>query len=175
MINRIGKTVTLAIISCGPLLAQKAFTERTAPFVIAIATNRETYKVGESVVVVVKKTNIGKANIDCSVSGPSGSWYEMVVTYAGSPAEVTSSLNEILHPPPADPLHSYSGSQMGGTCKSGEARSDEVPLSRYFNMTKPGQYTVYFSKKVYLHQQEYIVVQSNRIVINVRPADPLPE
>jgi len=145
-------------------------------FALHIHTAQNTYKSGDGIIVLVNLANISQENLN-ECRGVGDAWFKMDVREEKGPAEQTDELKRILHPLPPNPddISSMTGSEVCNSLEPGHTGHEEVPVSMYFRMTKPGEYKITFSKDTNPGQLNNIVVKSNTITITVVAADTAPD
>jgi hypothetical protein len=163
----------LFAICVANILGQSNAGKAKAQFTLQIHTAQDTYKSGDGILVLVDLANISQQNFnECREVGDA--WFNMDVRGESGPAEQTEKLKRILHPPPPNPddISSMTGSEICDSLEPGKAGQEEVPVSMYFRMKKPGKYSITFSKGTNPGQPNNIVVKSNTITITVVAPEP---
>lgn len=158
MTNRLFVPV-LSILALCPAMAQSSapeFVLRISPSQSVIPVSKVTqtvFSLGEYLrrfAIEVEEANISShtINIGTSSSDP-GDWYEMKVLLDGEPAPLTKEYYAHLHPQP----HPESGNRIlafgsGGSMplEPGKTAQFRIPITDYFDMSKPGEYEITFSQ-----------------------------
>jgi len=156
----------LLAITTGSVSAQTR-TTKTSPYTLRIHAEKDTYKSGDGILVIVDKTNVSGKTQNLSQSGTPGSWYRMDVRSESGPAEQTEDLKEILHPAAVGPLVDVNNATIAYSLKPGQTAHQNIPLTMYFVMTRPGKYKVTLSEGTDPGQPDNVEVKSNTITITV--------
>jgi hypothetical protein len=180
-----------AILSITALPLAAAFAQAGAPeltlrispsqSVISVSKVSQTvFSLGEYTTrfaIEVEETNISGHTLSGVGSGNTESWYELKVLWDGEPAPPTKSYYAHLHPNPKP--NTESGAHVltfgsGGyiPIEPGKTEKLRVPITDYFDMGKPGQYEITFSKGP--QQGEPIEVESNTVMVTVVPDKDMP-
>jgi hypothetical protein len=129
-------------------------------------------------VVLVTYTNISDVNYSDSNTMDPAFGLDMHVLLNGAPAEETEGMRvvrEVRHPTkPARQVNGVSAPQWSGsvqaphTIKPGKGITFPLAIADYFDMTKPGTYTITVSQETFPHDPaKSVTVWSNTITIVV--------
>ncbi len=167
------RVLTLMITSVLSLPAQSV--DRPKPgFALSIEGEKSPqlgYPPGTHV-LLVKYTNISD-QIEERSSSDSEDWLNMIVLFDGAPApetELMRSLKKSRSPVPSS--GSWIGSvQFGKKLQPKESVTWDLWISEYFDMTRPGTYTITVNRETYPGEPEKsVTVWSNTYTISEPPA-----
>lgn len=133
------------------------------PFSIALSSDQPVVKAGWDVWVRIKMTNTSSGSVDCSTASSNG----LDLRYSFEISD--SSGNKIDKVRSSHPELEGTGSFRLCTLAPGQSTSpDENLLSREYDLSKPGTYTVQVSRGISRDEKKG-VVKSNPITITVTP------
>ena len=151
---------TIAAFS-SPLLAQKHADK--PPFTLLLTSNVPKVNLGTDVWVKIVWTNTSKVEMN-----DSHLWDDS----SGLDYSYTLELRDTDGHPVAQVPHNHriglAGSASFGTLKPGDSRDDEINLSRIYNFSHPGDYTLQVSRHV-PKELGGCVIKSNEITITIAP------
>ena len=151
--------------------------QKPAPeFTLAIDVERPSVKAGQSIVINLYRKNKTEHTINDNRTTNPMEYLNFRITRDGAPVDETAMLRKIrgtdLRP---DEEHTAVSSAYFGKLKPGESAHETITVSDYFDMSKPGIYSVSVSQETYPGIPERsVTVNSNTITITELPADNSP-
>ena len=138
--------------------AQVANTQQ--PWIkIAISTSQSVVKSGSAVVIKITKTNTTDHNLFYGVGV--GSFTDLDVRNSEGKFVPETPYGQKIH----DKGHWSGGSVFSVPLEPGKARKEEVELSKEYDLSRPGEYTIQARET----DPQGIVVKSNTITVTVTP------
>lgn len=143
----------------GLLLAQKP----TPPFTVVLTSNEPKVNLGADVWVKIVWTNTSKVELNASHlwDDSSGLDYSYTLDFRDTDGRPVAQ-------PPHNPRIGRTGSASFGTLKPGESRQAEIDLSRIYDLSHPGDYTLQASRRV-PNELGGGIIKSNKITITIAP------
>lgn len=156
-------------LACAAILsAALTFAGAKQLFSLAITALKEPLKAGDELHLRVTITNISGRDISFIVSpGPipeDGPLYQINARDAeGRPAPPSAS---VLRRDKRVPI--YYGSRLARTVKPGESFVDQVDVTRLYDLSQPGKYTISVARSIPPHQNlGEGLVESNTVTVTV--------
>lgn len=157
-------------LACAAILSTTlAFAGAKQLFSLAITAPKEPLKAGDELHLRVTITNISRRDISFIVSpGPipeDGPLYQINARDAeGRPAPPSAS---VLRRDKRVPIY-YGGSRLARTVKPGESFVDQVDVTRLYDLSQPGKYTISVARSIPPRQNlGEGLVESNTVTVTV--------
>jgi hypothetical protein len=163
------RTLWLGIAAVVVCLAQPQGANADQPFTITISTSNPTVKTNQAVEIKIRLTNTSNHPIDISEVRTHGCSVNQGYRY--DIRDATGRVAEIL---PEIQARTESGGRVVATVQihtlnPGEALEETTDLSRCYDMTTPGEYTIQLSREN-SEDLKQAPVKSNKITVTVAPA-----
>jgi len=146
---------------CVVLFINLGFWQHTAPFKIAISTDKTTVVSDMDVVVDVSLTNTSDRDVEEGVMYKQGIELDSTLRF-----EVRDDHGELVGKRVYPHEELRPGKVTFRTIKAGETLTQSQPVSALYDMRKPGRYTI----QVWRRNPEYDI-KSNIVTITVTPKD----
>jgi hypothetical protein len=143
-----------------PILAQKPATK--PPFTLVLTSKEPKVSMGASAWVKIVWTNTSNTELNANLyRDPSGLDYNYILDFRDSDG----------HPVAKAPHDSRVGRTFSGefgALKAGDSLADDINLSRLYDLSHPGNYTLQVSRRVPKELGDG-VIKSNEITIVIAP------
>jgi len=141
-----------------------AQTQQSAPFSLSITPAQASVKSGSPVELEVITTNLSPQPITLSKSNP-GMEYDFDVRDSGKKAAPMSPQLKRMR----DPAHPHGVFRLfGKVLQPQESLRETVTISEYYDMSKPGTYTIRLQREI-PEQVGKGVVKSNAVSVKITP------
>lgn len=154
----------LSLLLVASTLALGAPSDKSSPFTIRISTDKSDVKAGSDIFIKIQLANTSNHTVDCTMvpSNGSDSAYQYDVRdLSGNPAPKVRK----DHPEISPPFHIWPC-----VLNPGESTAlNETLVSREYDMSRPGKYTISVSRFIEGDRKEAGVVKSNVITVTVIP------
>jgi hypothetical protein len=148
LMSSIGESLRMSVLRVLILLLATTASART-PASLTIRMQEIIVRSGSTVMVVVTETNNTDRVILGSRTSNPGEYYSFTVLRDGKPVPETEELRRLQKP--REPGPEEQGKGLTGVYMSNvifedlqphESKQEDVAVSRYFNMTAPGKYSI---------------------------------
>ncbi len=157
---------TLAVMVC---VAQSDTPNPDQPFTITISALNPSAKTTQAVEIKIRLTNTSNRPINASQSWARGCGLDQSYTY--DVRDASGRVAEIL--PEMKARREREGrirTVITGTLNPGEAVDAIADLSRCYDMTAPGAYSIQLSREI-PEDPKHTAIKSNKITVTVDPAE----
>jgi hypothetical protein len=160
-------SLSIMLLAALAIAAGSAQGASKASFTLSIHAQQDAVKAGSPVMVDVVRTNVSNRVINDSRTFNPGEYYTFYVTRGGGPAGETRELRDIKESraavqDPTSPRRSVTSWRLG-SLKPGKTSRDVVPVSSFYDMSQPGQYTIQLEQPDY--PEGKLAVKSNAIAV----------
>jgi hypothetical protein len=154
--------LTTIFAFANPMLAQKQPTK--PPFTLVLKAKEPKVSLGADIWVKIVWTNTSNVDLDASLywDSSSGLDYNYILDFRDSDGHpVAKAPNKFGIPP--------TFSAGFGTLKSGDSRDNDINLSRLYDLSHPGNYTLQVSRRVPKELGHGVIKSNNKITIAIVP------
>jgi hypothetical protein len=160
----------LGVVSVIVCPAQFHDAEAGQPFAISISASNLRVKTDQPAEIKIRLTNTSNHPIDVSEVGTHGC--SMDQSYKYDIRDASGRVSEIL---PEIKARTKSEGRVTATVKvhtlnPGETQEATIDVSRCYDMTAPGEYSIELSREI-PDDPKHAALKSNRITVTVAPAD----
>ena len=131
----------------------------------SISPDSAVWKVGEPVRVIVAMINGSKRVVHYSLMDPAWDWEMDVRDSAGNPVPETPLYRQIRENLKNGPM--VVSRRILGTLRPGEKAQDVIEVQMFYDVSRPGQYTIEVERKFTDVSDE--AVKSNRLELTITP------